>query len=302
MSEKKFLKKKKDKQKQEVKLVSQKKMNIMFIGGFLVIVFLGVGTIVANATNTFIPKTSEKVVKQVNVQPQDNRLDMFMSEYINAYFNFDGQNTMDYQSKLNDFYATPPVSKSQGQHITFMELLSYRLDHVEGETAYYRVKYNSGEQQKQEKTVLFCVPFVQKDGKYYVKSLPHFEAIENLKAKGKEKVAQLDAMDGYSESEKKPLMSFLKLFFDNYTSNQDNLDIIAKDVRAMSDMEFKSIDYTYFVKDGDKIKAYVQATFVIADNTHSEDFTFTLVEKDDSFYVEKLDHVIPSDYVKNKKE
>ena len=36
-----------------------------------------------------------------------------------------------------------------------------------------------------------------------------------------------------------------------------------------------------------------KATFEVGGTTHSENFTFTLSEKDTSYYVTKLEHTIP---------
>ena len=51
------------------------------------------------------------------------------------------------------------------------------------------------------------------------------------------------------------------------------MDIIANST-------FKTIDYTYLKQDGDDLIAYVQATFEVGGTTHSENFTFTLSEKE----------------------
>ena len=93
---------------------------------------------------------------------------------------------------------------------------------------------------------------------------------------------------------------FLKVFFINYTTNQDNLNLIAKDVDIIANSTFKTIDYTYLKQDGDDLIAYVQATFEVGGTTHSENFTFTLSEKEKTYYVSKLEHTIPLNYANDK--
>ena len=95
---------------------------------------------------------------------------------------------------------------------------------------------------------------------------------------------------------------FLTLFFTNYTSNQENLDLIADDLLALENTTFKSLDYSYYTKDGKTITAYAQVTFEIAGNTHSENFTLTLRKKDQSYYVQRLSHTISKDYAQSHTE
>ena len=90
---------------------------------------------------------------------------------------------------------------------------------------------------------------------------------------------QLTANDRFSDGQRKKVEKFLKVFFTNYTTNQDNLNLIAKNVDIIANSTFKTIDYTYLKQDGDDLIAYVQATFEVGGTTHSENFTFTLSEK-----------------------
>ena len=48
------------------------------------------------------------------------------------------------------------------------------------------------------------------------------------------------------------------------------------------------------------IIAYVQATFEVGGTTPLENFTFTLSEKEKTYYVSKLEHTIPLDYANDK--
>ncbi len=108
------------------------------------------------------------------------------------------------------------------------------------------------------------------------------------------------ANDHASDNQHKKVEKFLKVFFTNYTTNQDNLNLIAKNVAIVANTTFKTIDYTYLKKDGANLIAYVQATFEVGGTTHSENFTFTLSEKEKSYYVTKLEHTIPLNYANDK--
>ena len=157
---------------------------------------------------------------------------------------------------------------------------------------------------REEKEIVtgFNIPFDEKDGKYYISGLPWFSAIESSQAGhfSEDDQLQLTANDHFSDGQRKKVEKFLKVFFTNYTTNQDNLNLIAKDVDIIANTTFKTIDYTYLKKDGQNLIAYVQATFEVGGTTHSENFTFTLSEKDKSYYVTKLEHTIPLNYANDK--
>lgn len=98
----------------------------------------------------------------------------------------------------------------------------------------------------------------------------------------------------------KKLVSFMELFFKNYTTSQANLDLISSGIKSIGGATFKSLDYTYFKEKDGKILAYAQITLDVAGTTHSENFSFELRQDKDSYFVEKMEHTIPSDF--NKKE
>ena len=94
---------------------------------------------------------------------------------------------------------------------------------------------------------------------------------------------------------------FLKVFFTNYTTDQDNLDLVAHQLTVVKETTFKTLDFSYYTSTDKNIIAYVQATFEVAGTTHAENFTFTISEKGKSYYVEKLSHTIPANYAETKK-
>ncbi len=78
------------------------------------------------------------------------------------------------------------------------------------------------------------------------------------------------------------------------------MNLIAPDITVVSNTKFKTIDYIYLKNEGDSLIAYVQATFEVGGSTHSENFTFTLSEKEQTYYVTKLEHTIPLNYANDK--
>lgn len=289
-----------------MKLISQKKMNLYFVGGFLGIVLLCVLTVFVALTKSVrlsekAPKTEQVVLKTDDV---DNRLRLFLESYISSYFNFSGERSTEEIEALNSYYNFLPEVKLQATNKIPTTLLSSKLVQIKDNIAVYRVYYEvaSGDKDKQKITVLFGIPYGGSDGQYYVSGLPFFKAVESLKAQevDKKQQLQLNAIDDVSQSDRDVLQTFLLLFFKNYTTSQDNLNVIAKDVKSLNGAQFKSIDYTFFkIEEGSKVTAYVQATLEIAGTVHAENYTFSIVKKDDgSFYVEKLEYVIPADYDK----
>ena len=115
---------------------------------------------------------------------------------------------------------------------------------------------------------------------------------EEALALAQENAKQLEAVLEFKSSD---VLDELEGLYD-----QDNLNLIAKDVDIIANTTFKTIDYTYLKKDGQNLIAYVQATFEVGGTTHSENFTFTLSEKEKTYYVTKLEHTIPLNYANDK--
>ena len=197
--------------------------------------------------------------------------------------------------------------KSQGQVRNPSELLSAQLITVENNVATYRIKYkewirHDKETQETEIVTGFNIPYAQKGNSYYISGLPWFTTLENSQAgsfKEEDKLT-LTTTDRLSDSVHKKVDKFLTVFFTNYTTNQDNLNLISKDIDVVANTTFKSIDYTYLKKNKKGLTAYVQATFEVGGTTHSENFTFTLIEKEKTYYVSKLEHTIPLNYANNQ--
>ncbi|MBS7576113.1 MULTISPECIES: conjugal transfer protein [unclassified Enterococcus] len=297
----KFLKPNNRKKKIEVKPINQKKMNLCFLGGFAFFVILACLSIFLSFTKqTIQPKATVQVVESSSDTTNTNyRLESFLNEYVKAYFNFSDQTeAQDKQIEaLNQFYNFVPEIKAQGLKRQAMQLKSSRIESIGKDTAVYRITYQSD---NQEITTNFNIPYGEKNNQYYVSGLPYYSEIQDLivnKSSTKDQL-KLSGMDSFSDKERKTMTTFLELFFKNYTTNQENLKLIAKNVAVVSNQDFKTIDYTYFKQDGKNIVAYVQATFEIAGTTHSENFTFTIEPKGDSYFITDLKHAIPVDYNK----
>jgi len=297
----------KEKQKQvKMKKVSQKRSNQIFLFGLAFFLFLCGLTMFISIKSAV--KVNERLSNTAVVETKketDRKLEQFLDGYVARYFTYNSQagSSDDDVSKLNNYYGSVPDVKNQGQLKQEMSVVSARMLTAKDGIAVYRVIYDTKKDDKSQRVgIEFSIPYGEKDGKYYVAGLPWFSPVSDFKADGVEKdsMVSLIAKDDLEEGKRKKLISFLELFFKNYTTSQANLDLISKDIKSIGGASFKSLDYSYFKEKDGKILAYVQVTFEVAGTTHSENFSFELREDKDSFFVEKMDHTIPLDY--NKKD
>lgn len=297
----------KEKQKQvKMKKVSQKRSNQIFLFGLAFFLFLCALTMFISIKSAV--KVNERLSDTAVVETKketDRKLEQFLDGYVARYFTYNSQagSSDDDVSKLNNYYGSVPDVKNQGQLKQEMSVVSARMLTAKDGVAVYRVIYDTKKDDKSQRVgIEFSIPYGEKDGKYYVAGLPWFSPVSDFKADGVEKdsMVSLIAKDDLEEGKRKKLISFLELFFKNYTTSQANLDLISKDIKSIGGASFKSLDYSYFKEKDGKILAYVQVTFEVAGTTHSENFSFELREDKDSFFVEKMDHTIPLDY--NKKD
>lgn len=297
----------KEKQKQvKMKKISQKNSNRIFIVGLSFFVFLCGLTMFISIKSAV--KVNERLSNTAVVETKketDRKLEQFLDGYVARYFTYNSQagSSDDDVSKLNNYYGSVPDVKNQGQLKQEMSVVSARMLTAKDGVAVYRVIYDTKKDDKSQRVgIEFSIPYGEKDGKYYVAGLPWFSPVSDFKADGvdKDSMVSLIAKDDLEEGKRNKLISFLELFFKNYTTSQANLDLISKDIKSIGGATFKSLDYTYFKEKDGKILAYAQVTFEVAGTTHSENFSFELREDKDSFFVEKMDHTIPLDY--NKKD
>lgn len=302
----KFLKRIKPKQKQEMREVNQKTMNKLFIGGLIAIVGLATLSIIASLTRSNEPQTIIQETKKddnaVNYQ-----LQYFLNDYVKAYFTLsdDSSEQSEQIDKLNSFYDVVPETKNQGHTRKATELINGKLLTIEENIATYQVTYATGKDNEKTETITgFAIPFGEKDGTYYISGLPWYVTLTDSQATGFDGNDRLKFIED-TETDKKTkeeLDDFLKLFFTNYTSNQENLNLIANNLLVLEGTEFKTLDYSFYARNDKTITAYAQVTFEVAGNTHSENFTLTLKEKDKSYYVQKIAHTISKDYAQSQTE
>ena len=289
-----------------MKKVSQKRSNQIFLFGLAFFVLLCGLTIFISIKSAV--KVNERLSNTAVVETKketDRKLEQFLDGYVSRYFTYNSQAGLsdDDVSKLNNYYGSVPDVKNQGQLKQEMSVVSARMLTATDGIAVYRVIYDTKKDDKSQRVgIEFSIPYGEKDGKYYVAGLPWFSPVSDFKADGVEKdsMVSLIAKDDLEEGKRKKLISFLELFFKNYTTSQANLDLISKDIKSIGGATFKSLDYSYFKEKDGKILAYVQVTFEVAGTTHSENFSFELREDKDSYFVEKMEHTIPLDY--NKKD
>ena len=289
-----------------MKKVSQKRSNQIFLFGLAFFLFLCGLTMFISIKSAV--KVNERLSNTAVVETKketDRKLEQFLDGYVARYFTYNSQagSSDDDVSKLNNYYGSVPDVKNQGQLKQEMSVVSARMLTAKDGIAVYRVVYDTKKDEKSQRVgIEFSIPYGEKDGKYYVSGLPWFSPVSDFKADGVEKssMVSLVAKDDVEEGKRKKLISFLELFFKNYTTSQANLDLISKDIKSIGGASFKSLDYSYFKEKDGKILAYVQVTFEVAGTTHSENFSFELREDKDSYFVEKMDHTIPLDY--NKKD
>lgn len=303
----KVLKKVGKKQKHQMRQISSRKMTTIFVTGLVGFGLLATTAIGLNVYGQLTGNQKPKIEK-VSSDKVDYRLEQFLDGYVNAYFTYsmDNQAQKKQLDELNGYYDYVPSEQNQGQLRQETSLLSSYLQEIKDNVAVYEVVYKSGSGDSAENIkVGFNVPFGGKDGKYYVSGLPWYSAVTNLKKSSsddKELVLSSQTTE-LSNSDKKKLNDFMDLFFKNYTTSQKNLDLIADGVTTINGAIYKSTDWAYYKihKDG-SVDAYVQATFEIKGITHSENFSFKLAKKNDSYFVKELTHEIPADYAKVKKE
>lgn len=300
------LKKLSDKKVYTPKKINQKSANLIF-GSLLIgfVVFVGVAGVLSIKNVSEVKEFEKNQIAKVDNKEIDRRLEQFLDSYVSYYFTYKAgeKDSEENAKRLSEFYGTPPSVKNQGQSKQDMSIVSGRLLMAKDGVAVYAVTYDTKVDNKvQRVSIEFSIPYVEKDGRYYVDGLPWFAPVTDFKSQDidKEKQLVLTANDGLSENDRKDLVAFIELFFKNYTSSQSNLDLISKNIKTIGGATVKSIDYTYFVKGSDKTLAYVQVTFDILGTSHSENFSFELRKDKDSYFVDKMDHQIPFDYAKDK--
>lgn len=285
------------KEKKEIipRRYNQRLYNRIFLGGALTFVLLSAG---AMATN-IIRLNAKPQIESVNQKKQevtmiDYRLQNWSSNFVYYYFNFssDGQEQSKQIEKLNSFYVEPMEIRSQGQLRQPTELKTSKLVNVTDKVITYLVSYVviGGESVVTE----FNIPYQRIKGAYLVSDLPYFTPAVDSQAKDlpDNSRRKLEKVNELSDEDTKRFDEFMKLFFTNYTTSQENLDLVSENIKVLSNSELKTVDFTSYNKKKGKTIAYVQVTFATAGNTRSENFTLELEIDGTSILVSKMIHGI----------
>ncbi|MGT2712276.1 conjugal transfer protein [Streptococcus oriscaviae] len=309
-----MIKKIKSKEKKEIlpKRFNQKNYNRIFLAGLVVFVLLSFLVIVSNLIRNTRP--TEPVRQVLSEKTAENRrLENYLNNFVYYYFNFSEDTAIQTTQieKLDSFYADSVVSKNQGYTRQPSVLNTYRLLELTDTHATYLVSYTVTSTTREgtedvvrrlDNAVEFNVPYIVVGDKYYISDLPYFQSVRSnqLEELADDKKMVLEADNVLNSDKYSDLKDFLNLFFVNYVSSQDNLNLIAKDVTVLTATKFKTLDWAYVDESSDTMRVYAQATFETVGNTRSENFSFEIVQKDDGYFIEKLSHGIPFGY--NEKE
>ncbi|MGT2907783.1 conjugal transfer protein [Streptococcus dentiloxodontae] len=306
--------KKTGKKRSSPKLIrsTRKTANLLVTTGLALLVLIGLlGAFRAITLSNRVTNLENKVKNSTSVTSvstnteTDYRLTYYLNSFVSAYFTFsDNAEEQEKQTEtLNSFYDEVPEVKSQGQKRTATSLVSAKLLVLTDEAATYQVTYKQKNGDEDEEiTTGFNIPYGTKGKTYYISGLPWFSTLSDSQATGfdEDSALELTASDNLSKKKHQKVEKFLNVFFTNYTTDQDNLDLVGNHLTVLENTTFNTLDYVYLKENGDDITVYVQVTFEVAGNTRSENFTLTLTPKGDSYYVKTLKHTIPKDYAQTK--
>ncbi|MBF0817871.1 conjugal transfer protein [Streptococcus acidominimus] len=304
---------KKSKKKKEVRVrrLNQTLYNRLFLGGLLF--FFSLSCLVITTNILRVNKKEEPVKQVLTDNTKEYRLENYLNNFVYYYFNFsdDGQTQSSQIEKLNSFYAGGLALSNQGYMRQPSVLNTYRLLYLDKEKATYLVSYTVTNKEgidketKQDFVTEFSVFYKEVDGKYYISDLPYFETVQSnqLETVPEDRKKILESDNVLNAEDQTKLKEFLRLFFVNYVSSQENLNLIANNITVLAGTRFKTLDWAYLDDSNeDKLKVYTQVTFDTLGNTRSENFSFVIIKKDDGFFVEKMTHGIPEKYRKEDKK
>ncbi|WEA93187.1 conjugal transfer protein [Streptococcus anginosus] len=312
-----FTKRPKKKGKPTLTLANKKTVNLAVLSGLAFILLVGLlGGIRAMTMSSKVTNLEKLIAtKKATSSPSsayqtiDNRLQYYLNDFVECYFTIpadsDGQTKQ--AKQLTSFYGSEPDIQAQGQVKNPSQLSWSRLLTVTDNVATYEVHYkqtvkNGDKTEEKELVTGFNIPYAKTKTGYYVTGLPWFSSLSTNQAdkKSTDTEVKLNQSDRVSEKTKKKLDKFLNVFFTNYTTDQDNLDLVAHNVTVVKNATFKTLDFSYYKVTDKAVMAYVQVTFEVAGSTHAENFTLTLSEKGKSYYMEKVSHTIPANYADTK--
>lgn len=289
----------KKKPKLSYRHINQKVANRLFLGFVIGMVLLATLTIASNAFKALVPQKKEAVVSyQKDSRNLSNRVGLFMTDFLNTYFSSAGEEN---KQKLADFYG-PTIDLKKTISNKESRLKSATLIEITDDKAIYRVAYavNNDDEWKDNVGVI-VIPYGEKKNQFYVSDLPYFrdEGKYILKKKGETIRMRSQNEDEKYQAETRYLEAFLKA----YSSGDDTQMLpFSRDIKPVLGYQFQSIDYSYFLKEGNRITVVLQVTFVDGLGlSHQENMTIVLKEdkSKETYDVEKMTHGITQ---KMKKE
>lgn len=284
-----------DRKKVEVKPkhISQKKANLLFFGFCFVMVGLAALTVLSNGVRAAKGlQPTQTVSKENNSRNLSNRVGLFMTDFLNSYFNDGSSESL---TKLNSFYG-PDVDIKNTSTTKKSSLTGATLIEITDNLAAYRVAYQveTDTDTWEDNVGVMAIPYKAKGNSYYVSELPYFIDEDSYVAKTSNTVNRL--ADQSDDKKDQKVLDYITAFLKAYTSGDRNQMLpFSKNIKPVLGYVFTSLDYSYIVKKDSTYTVAIQTTFTDGLGLdHQEDFTLTLSydKKQDTYFVDKMQHGI----------
>ncbi len=240
----------------------------------------------------------------------DNKVNVYMTSFINSYFNYSSQNTGDYSKKLTEYFGDNVNMTYLPENKSDMKLVSSTLLKIENNLATYVVNYQVKENSEDknskflDRSVEFNIPFASKADRFYVSDTPFVTALSELQGNNVKKQGLTKQTQDYTESEVKEFGTFLEAFFTAYTTDDKTLATMSADIVGIKGYKFDKLLYTYYTKGASgTTTAVVTVSFKDSLNSiHKENFELSIKKNGDTWFVKTLNHGVSQDYFKEEKE
>lgn len=290
------------KEKSSIKWTQKQASRALSLGiGTLFLFNLGLGALVASSYQPTHTIVQENKGSQVGQTETDFRAVAYGDAYVDTYFNVSkSTKAQEARAKKLAVYSDGALPiLAQGHQINPTKLLSKRLMAITSTQLSYAVTYESG---GKKQSTLFDIAYKKEGHQFVVTAPPSFKKIDSLQGKAKDKL-ELNAMSSLEDAEKEKLDSYVKSLFTAYTSSENTLPLIAKDLTYNPTQSFISLDYSHYRQNADDTyTASVQATFKNAMGTHAENWTFTIKPQGSSYFASGFKPLIETNYDKKGEE
>ena len=275
------------------KRISQKKANLLFFGFCFAVVGLATLTVLSNGIRAVKGAPAQPIVsKENNSRNLSNRVGLFMTDFLNSYFNDGSSESL---NKLNSFYG-PDVDIKNMSTTKKSSLTGATLIEITNNLATYRVAYQveTDTDTWEDNVGVMAIPYQAKGNSYYVSELPYFIDEDSYVADTGNHINRLSEQTDSDKNEK--VLTYIEAFLKAYTSgDQTQMLPFSKKVKPILGYVFTSLDYSYMVKKDSTYTVAIQTTFTDGLGLdHQEDFTLTLSydKKQDTYFVDKMQHGI----------